>query len=236
MGCCGSKELDSGEEHVRKILKDINLWDTTYSDLKNYLIRFSKDDKINKNILKKEILDPLVKCVEHTMIFEVILSKLDEYSNIYQTIFYLFPFLSICNEQNKYFFEVLFHMNNNVTLRLDQIRKFYMDYYEFVLISVTEQIREAVSKNEIINLKRDKTEDIDNLLKDVYNTQNIQKELDILMKILEKKGYGNSSQIKFEEIEDEKLLYAYTDLRYYFRFKYMSITTLIILKLLYDDG
>jgi hypothetical protein len=53
--CCCSSKLISGENYIRRTIQQISLWDTTYNELKEELLKYS-----NKQAIKKrEILNSI---------------------------------------------------------------------------------------------------------------------------------------------------------------------------------
>ena len=178
MGCCFLPSLTSGEDYIRRIIHSMNVWDTSYRELKSQLINNSLNDLIDKQTVKDVIFKSYAETEEHKLILDMILFRLQDKSSIYWVLYYLFPFLSFSETSYLNFYEVILHLNKKQPPTLEDILKYLKYYYEFVLISITEELKNYLSKNK--DKTGDKSEivsDIDFHLQKVYNISNIEKEL-----------------------------------------------------------
>lgn len=221
MGCCGS-HLVSGEEYIRRILQSVELWDTTYSDQKEALLKESSENSlINKTVVKEKIFNPLIRNEETKMLFDLILFQLGENCSIYSVLFYLFPFLSRSHSQSKDFFEIIFHMNSSGTINLDDIKKYLKYYYEFMLISVTDQIRKGLTLSKEVSdeNKKQMLAEIEDLRQTVFTFSNIDRTVEDFMELIKEKK-EHSKDVDFASVAERSLKFSNMDVRDYFNIKY----------------
>jgi hypothetical protein len=222
MGCCVSSQVSTGEQTIRRSLHSMNIWDITYLELKSNLINNSQNGSIEKNKLKEVILKPFCKSEIHSVIHNLILSKLDEKCSIYLVIFYLFPFISSAQLSYINFFEVIKHLNKNQDVHQTDILKYLREYFIFILISVPKEIRSYISDNETdINKKQELLTDMDCDKTEIFNMSHVDKELEKI------EDYFNRYQLesiddkfKFSCEEYNGLSFYYQDIRDFYIYKY----------------
>ncbi len=185
MGCFFSIMQSGGEEHILNVIDTMEIWKNSYTDLKEYLNNLSKDEKIEKKTVEEFLIEPFRKNEEHEPVVNLLLSKLKDSDSFYWVIFYIFPFIAVTESHSKNFYEVLTHLNKNQPLSQQELIKYLKYYYDFVLISLTEQIRNHMSIHlgECDN-KENKLKEIDTLLRNVYNIKNIEREMDHVEKLM----------------------------------------------------
>jgi hypothetical protein len=211
MGCCFTPSLTSGEDYIRRIIHSLNIWDTSYRELKSQLINNSLDELIEKQTVKDVILKSYAETEEQKVVLDLILSKLQNKSSIYWVLYYMFPFLSFSETSYLNFYEVILNLNKNQP-SLEDILKYLKYYYEFVLISITEELKNYLSKNkEITGDKSEIISDIDFHLQKVYNISNIENELEHIENMI--------NQVKEQEMEKkfQTVCEVYNGLNFYYK-------------------
>jgi hypothetical protein len=188
--------------------------------LKERLSILSHNNLIIKNDLKIHILDDLIKCEEHRLIFEYILSQLEEECSIYFPLFYLFAFISHTAGASQ-FFEVIFHLNQKVALTFEDMKKHILNYYKFILLVITNQIHKAINNSELDEEKRHIIDDIEIIKKDLFLESYVEFEV---FKFIEKFKNSNNnnpnSLADFCNLANKHLLFNNFEIRDYFYLKY----------------
>jgi hypothetical protein len=222
MGCCVSPPLSSGEQTIRRTIHTMNIWDTTYLELKRNLTNNSLNGTIEKSKVKEVILKPFCKSEIHSVIHDLILSKLDEKCSIYLVIFYLFPFISCFESSYKNFFEVTKQLNKNMDVNKNDMLKYLREYFTFILISVPKEIRSFISTNEKDSkLKEELLKDLDYDKSKIFNMSNIDKELEQIEHYFNRCLLDSiEDNFKFVCQEYNGMNFYYQDIRDFYIFKY----------------
>lgn len=222
MGCCVSSQVSTGEQAIRRSLHSMNIWDITYLELKSNLIYNSENGSIEKIKLKEVILKPFCKSEIHSVIHNLILSKLDEKCSIYLVIFYLFPFISSTKLSYINFFEVIKHLNKNQDLHQTDILKYLREYYIFILISVPKEIRSYICDKETDNnKKKELLTDMDYDKTEIFNMSNVDKELEKIEDYFFRYQLESiDDKFKFSCEEYNGLSFYYQDIRDFYIYKY----------------
>ena len=226
MGCCQGHS--SGEGYMRGVIESLNFGEITYEVLKADLIEKSNYDKIEIRVLKSKIFDSHVTSVEHKFIFDLIIRKVDAKTSIYWVLFYLFPFLKKSESDSKNMYEIMFQLNKNTDLNIDDVSKFIKMYYEYVLISITEEINFFLRKasNDKVERRETNLDDLESILNTSFNIRNLESEVNFLIRLIECESENEGlDKIKerFINQSDKVMVYFHNECVNYFIRKYGEV-------------
>jgi hypothetical protein len=222
MGCCASPSISSGEQTIRRSIHSMDIWNITYLELKSNLTNNSLNGTIEKSKVKEVILKLFCKSEIHSVIHDLILSKLDQKCSIYLVIFYLFPFISSNKTTYKNFFEVTKQLNKNQDVHKIDILKYLREYFTFILISVPKEIRSFISTKEKDSKEKEELlSDLDYDKTEIFNMSNIDKELEKIDDYFERCLLDSiEDNFKFVCEEYNGMNFYYQDIRDFYIFKY----------------
>ena len=187
MGCCDNKHtMQASEELIREKLAHMKISSFTYLEMKQQLETLVIANKLPKKSVESNILsseNPIFTDISilEKNIFEFILNHYPTTMNIYECLFYIYPFLKTSHkieENNRFIFEVFNGSCKKLTL--SSFEKLLSDYIQLITFKLNFFFE--------TNLKGTETEHKEDLAVNnvnIFNYQNIRLVVRKLMAKLE---------------------------------------------------
>jgi hypothetical protein len=220
MGICCQKSYNAiGDEYLARNLKDLNLWDVRFEELKEALKKMSNtSNRIKLATLKEHKLFKNLTELQKNVLNGIFIEIADESFNFYKLCFYLLPFLSFNYDGGKYFYEICYNMNQNVELKIRDYEIFLKKFYVFALITSTKIVKSHAESEKDLPHKDEIIKDLDYRLERIWTEKNINKEINEFIKTLDDvKNYDSDIIVN---AANRNLNFKNSDIRIQFLSKY----------------
>lgn len=193
MGSCGGRKLDEGEQFLRDAIKRMEMSTMTYAGLLKSLRLLAKDDLITKQCAS-DILEPLFEDHDKNdkvykkaqrKLYDYVMTSLHEKTNIYQVIFYIYPFLNHRGEERIVKIYEIFNHINRQEMNYHKLSAWFKKYIELCT---------DIANNHIYyEMEPGKAKDeLSKLISEVYTSDHINTKLNYYMEGLRADKNDNS--------------------------------------------
>lgn len=164
MGNCCGRRYDEGEEFVRSTITRMELATATFEGLLKTLNLHAKDGFVSKKYAS-DVLEPLF--VDHDKkettyaraqrkLYDYVMHSLKDNTNVYEVLFYVYPFINHRGEERVVKLFELFNHINGEQLTHQKLALWFKKYLEYVTDVINNQIyyelESGKAKNELSEL------------------------------------------------------------------------------------